>query len=487
MQTKLKTFSLVSTGIVAGVLLSLGITATAQRAGDVRATLPIEELRQFTDVFGAIKNNYVEPVDDRKLITEAINGMVSGLDPHSAYLDEKAFRELRESTQGRFGGLGIEIGSEDGYIKVVSPIEDTPAFRAGIKAGDLIVKIDDVDVKGMTVNEAVTKLRGAPQTKVNITVVRKGEPSPLPFTLVREIIRVQSVRAKLIEPGIGYVRITQFQDPTVEDLGRKLDELNRDGNLKGLVLDLRNNPGGVLPGAIGVSAAFLPRDALIVSTKGQLQEAQAKYLAIKDEYQRSGDDVLRRVPAHFKTVPMVVLVNGGSASASEIVAGALQDYKRAKVLGTQTFGKGSVQTILPLPPDRKTGVKLTISRYYTPLGRSIQAKGIEPDMLVEDTADGNLFEFPREVDLAKHISNDRQAEAAKRQSAVTDEAKKAEEEKRRAAARRPMEFGTPDDYQLQQALNYLKGQPVETKKTLTAAVPAAVSTVTPAAAAVPVK
>ncbi len=478
MRSKFKTFGLISTGIVAGVLLSLGITATAQRAGDGRGTLPIEELRQFTDVFGAIKSNYVEAVDDRKLITEAINGMVSGLDPHSAYLDEKAFKELRESTQGRFGGLGIEVGSEDGYIKVISPIEDTPAFRAGIKAGDLIVKINDVNVKGMTVSEAVAKLRGAPQTKVNISVVRKGEPAPLPFTLVREIIRVQSVRAKIIEPGYGYVRITQFQDPTVEDLGRKLDELNKDGSLKGLVLDLRNNPGGVLPGAIGVSAAFLPRDALIVSTKGQLQEAQAKYLATKEEYQRSGEDVLRRVPASYKTLPMVVIVNGGSASASEIVAGALQDYKRAKVLGTQTFGKGSVQTILPLPPDRKTGVKLTISRYYTPNGRSIQAKGIEPDMLVEDTPDGNLFEFPREVDLAKHISNDRQAEATKRESEA-DAAKKAEEDKRRAA-RKPIEFGSTDDYQLKQAMNYLKGAPVETKKTLTAAAPAAPAVPAPA-------
>ena len=465
MGSKLKTFGLVGTGIIAGVLLSLGITATAQRAAGGRGPLPVEELRQFTDVFGAVKNNYVEPVEDKKLITSAINGMLSGLDPHSAYLDEKAFRELRESTQGRFGGLGIEVGSEDGVIKVITPVEDTPAFRAGIKAGDLITRIDDAEVKGMPLDQAVAKIRGAPNTQITLTITRKGEPAPLKFTMTREIIRVQSVRAKIVEPGYGYVRVTQFQDPTVEDLGKKLEDLAKQGPLKGLVLDLRNNPGGVLPGAIGVSAAFLPRESLIVSTKGQLAEAQAKYFAVKDEYQRSGDDVLRRVPAVFKSLPMVVIVNGGSASASEIVAGALQDYKRATVIGSQTFGKGSVQTILPLPPDRRTGIKLTISRYYTPNGRSIQARGIEPDLQVDDTAEGNLFTFPREVDLDKHISNDRQAEAAARKE---QEARPAEEERRRAALRRPIEFGGKDDFQLQQALNHLKGQPVITHKTLTA-------------------
>lgn len=465
MGTKLKSLGLILSGILAGILLSLGINAAAQRAAEVRGALPVEELRQFTDVFGAIKSNYVEPVEDQKLITAAINGMLSGLDPHSAYLDEKGLREVRESTRGRFGGLGIEVGSEDGYIKVISPIEDTPAFRAGIKAGDLIVRIDGADVKGMSISDAVAKLRGDPQTKVNIGILRKGEPAQLPFTLVREVIKVQSVRAKMVEPGIAYLRITQFQDPTVEDLGRKLEELARDTSLKGLVLDLRNNPGGVLPGAIGVSAAFLPRAALVTSTRGQIQEAQGKYYAVKDEYQRGGDDVLRRVPAVFKNLPMVVLVNGGSASASEIVAGALQDYKRATVIGTQTFGKGSVQTILPLPPDRRTGVKLTVSRYYTPNGRSIQAKGIEPDLLVEDTAEGNLFEFPREVDLQKHIANDRSAEAPKREA--EEKAREAAEERRRAL-RKPLEFGTKDDYQLQQAINHLNGKPVETKRTLTA-------------------
>lgn len=474
MRKSLKNIGLISTGVLAGVLLSLGITATAQRASDARSPLPIDEIRQFTDVFGAIKTSYVEPVDDKKLITEAINGMVSGLDPHSAYLDEKAFKELREATVGRFGGLGIEVGREDGtedgsgYIKVISPIEGTPAFRAGIKTGDLIVKIDDKNVKGLKLNEAVAKLRGDPGTKVTLTIARKDVPTPIVVPLVREEIKVQSVRAKVVEPGYGYIRVSQFQDPTVRDLAAKLEELYKTGPLKGLVLDLRNNPGGVLPGAIGVSAAFLPKDSLVVSTKGQIQEAQGKFFATRDEYQRGGPDLLRDLPPAVHDVPMVVLVNGGSASASEIVAGALQDYKRAKVMGTTTFGKGSVQTILPLPPDRKTGIKLTISRYYTPSGRSIQATGIVPDYVVDDTAKGNIFMFPREADLEHHLSNTDAAavaaanEAARRET-LTPEERRAEDERRAAALKKPIEFGSKDDYQLQQALHLLKGEPVETK------------------------
>ncbi len=475
MRKSLKNIGLISTGVLAGVLLSLGITATAQRASDGRAPLPIDEIRQFTDVFGAIKSSYVEPVDDKKLITEAINGMVSGLDPHSAYLDEKAFKDLRETTVGRFGGLGIEVGREDGvddgagYIKVVSPIEGTPAFRAGVKSGDLIVKIDDANVKGLKLNEAVTRLRGAPGTKVTLTIARKDVNTPIVVPLIREEIKVQSVRAKAVEPGYGYLRVSQFQDPTVADLAGKITELYKAGPLKGLVLDLRNNPGGVLPGAIGVSAAFLPKDALIVSTRGQIQEAQGKFFASRDEYQRGGDDVLRDLPAAIRDVPMVVLVNGGSASASEIVAGALQDYKRAKIVGTTTFGKGSVQTILPLPPDRKTGVKLTISRYYTPNGRSIQATGIVPDYVVDDTAEGNIFAFPREADLEHHLNNTEQAAAVaaatgKKDAAPSADEKKAEDDRRAAALKKPIEFGSKDDYQLQQALHLLKGEPVETKK-----------------------
>ena len=479
MRISVKNLGLIAIGIVAGVALSLGISATAQRLADANGPLPVDEIRQFADVFGAIKTNYVEPVDDRKLITGAINGMVSDLDPHSAYLDEKAFKDLREETVGRFGGLGIEVGSENGYLKVISPIEDTPAFRAGIKPGDLIVKIDDADVKGMSMNDAVMRLRGAPNTKVTITIERTGEAKPFPVTLTREEIKVQSVRAKLVEPGIAYVRIIQFQDPTVEDLAKQLQTLAKPGPLKGIVLDLRNNPGGVLPGAIGVSAAFLPKGSLIVSTKGQIQEAQAKYFANKDEYQRGGEDVLRNLPANVRTAPMVVLVNGGSASASEIVAGALQDYKRATVIGTQTFGKGSVQTILPLPPDRKTGIKLTISRYYTPSGRSIQNTGVTPDYVVDDTAQGNIFDFPRETDLEHHLANPTLVKLQK------DTKNKAGQPAQPGGATgpadvlkkpptKPLEFGSKDDYQLQQALRFLHGESVETKK-MTADASSAVS------------
>ncbi len=496
MRKSFKNVGLISTGVLAGVLLSLGITATAQRASDQRTPLPIDEIRQFTDVFGAIKSSYVEPVDDKKLITEAINGMVSGLDPHSAYLDEKAFRDLRETTVGRFGGLGIEVGREDGvddgsgFIKVVSPIEGTPAFKAGVKSGDLIVKIDDTNVKGLKLNDAVTKLRGAPGTKVTLTLARKDVNTPIVVPLIREEIKVQSVRAKAVEPGYGYLRVSQFQDPTVSDLASKINELYKAGPLKGLVLDLRNNPGGVLPGAIGVSAAFLPKDVLIVSTRGQIQEAQGKFMATRDEYQRGGDDVLRDLPAAIRDVPMVVLVNGGSASASEIVAGALQDYKRAKIVGTTTFGKGSVQTILPLPPERKTGIKLTISRYYTPNGRSIQATGIVPDYVVDDTAEGNIFAFPREADLEHHLNNTELAAATaaaneKKGIEQSPEEKKAEDDRRAAALKKPIEFGSKDDYQLQQALHLLKGEPVETKKMTAALAPeqlvSKAATTTPAA------
>ena len=474
MRKSLKNIGLISTGVLAGVLLSLGITATAQRSSDARSPLPIDEIRQFTDVFGAIKSSYVEPVDDKKLITEAINGMVSGLDPHSAYLDEKAFKDLREQTVGRFGGLGIEVGREEGvddgsgFIRVVSPIEGTPAFRAGVKPGDLIVKIDDQTVKGLKLNDAVLKLRGAPGSKVTLTLARKDVATPIVVPLVREEIKIQSVRAKAIEPGYGYLRVSQFQDPTVSDLASKINELYKAGPLKGVVLDLRNNPGGVLPGAIGVSAAFLPKDSLVVSTRGQIPESQGKFFATRDEYQRGGDDVLGNLPAAIRDVPMVVLVNGGSASASEIVAGALQDYKRAKIVGTTTFGKGSVQTILPLPPERKTGIKLTISRYYTPNGRSIQATGIVPDYIVDDTAEGNIFAFPREADLEHHLNNTEIAAAAaaddKKGIVQSPEEKKAEDDRRAAALKKPIEFGSKDDYQLQQALHLLKGEPVETKK-----------------------
>ncbi|SNS18100.1 carboxyl-terminal processing protease [Noviherbaspirillum humi] len=464
MGSKLKNFSLIGLGVIAGIAGSMQFDATAQKSA---ATLPLEELRQLADVFGLIKSDYVESVDDKKLLTEAISGMVASLDPHSAYLDKKAFKELREGPQGRFVGLGIEVGMEDGYVKVISPIEDSPAHKAGLKAGDLITRLDTTPVKGLTLDEAVKRMRGEPNTKITLTIARKDEDKPIILTIVRQEIRVQSVKSKVIEPGYAWIRVSQFQEPTVDDLAKRLNAIYaQEPNLKGLVLDLRNDPGGVLPGAIGVSAAFLPKDVPVVSTNGQLPDSKATFYARREFYTSSRaalSDPLSRLPEAVKKVPMVVLVNTGSASASEIVAGALQDYKRATIMGTQTFGKGSVQTIRQLSAD--TAVKLTTARYYTPNGRSIQARGIVPDLLVDETAEGDGLNGLRlrEADLTKHLSNDKDKEEAAR--AKLDEL---EEEQRLAALekkRKPLEFGGKDDFQLVQALNHLKGQPVQLSKT----------------------
>jgi len=449
--SKFRNIGLIALGVVAGVLLSLNFQAIADRA--TRGPLPVDELRAFTEVFGAIKQNYVEPVEDRKLITEAINGMLAGLDPHSAYLDADAFKELQVGTQGQFGGLGIEVGMEDGFVKVVSPIEDTPAFRAGIKPGDLIIRLDDTPVKGMTLADAVKRMRGKPNTEITLTISRKGEPRPIVVTLKRAVIRVQSVKSKMIEPGYGWVRVSQFQESTTEHLVRHLSNLYKQGNLKGLVLDLRNDPGGLLYGAVAISSAFLPQKALVVSTDGRTEDAKKKFFATPDDYLRGmREDVLKGLPAAAKTVPMVVLVNGGSASASEIVAGALQDHKRATVIGTQTFGKGSVQTIMPL--GNATAIKLTTARYYTPSGRSIQAKGITPDVIVEEPGADAQARL-READLERHLENDRDAEAKRKKNAprVTPALPAGELPK-------PIEMGSKEDFQLLQALNFLQGKPV---------------------------
>jgi len=451
--SKLRNIGLIALGVVAGILVSLNFQAIADRAA--RTPLPVEELRAFTEVFGAIKQNYVEPVEDKKLINEAINGMLSGLDPHSAYLDAEAFRELQVGTQGQFGGLGIEVGMEDGFVKVVSPIEDTPAFRAGIKPGDLIIRLDDTPVKGMTLNDAVKRMRGKPNTQITLTLVRKGEPQPIVVTLTRAVIRVQSVKSKVIEPGYGWVRVSQFQESTTDNLVKHVENLYKQAPLKGLVLDLRNDPGGLLYGAVAISSAFLPAKVLVVSTDGRTEDAKKKFLASPEDYLRGArDDVLKGLPVAVKTVPMVVLVNGGSASASEIVAGALQDHKRATVIGTQTFGKGSVQTIMPL--GNSTAIKLTTARYYTPGGRSIQALGIKPDIVVEDPSD--TLTRVREADLTRHLNNGQP---------------KADEKKEPTAPRvkpqppvsqpdmKPVELGSKEDFQLQQAVAHLKGEPVK--------------------------
>jgi carboxyl-terminal processing protease len=457
---------LVAAGVVGGVCISLGLTALAQRGPT--GPLPIEDIRAITDVFDAVKRNYVEPVDDKKLLNGAIQGMLQDLDPHSQYLDADAFKDLRDSTQGEFGGLGIEVGTEDGFIKVQTPIEDTPAFRAGIKSGDLIVRIDDKSTKGLNLQDAVKLMRGKPGTKLTLTVSRKDNPVPMVFTLTRDVIKIQSVRSRDIEPGFGYVRISQFQERTVESLVTKLNEIAaKQPNLKGLVLDLRNDPGGLLHGAIGVSAAFLPQDKLVVYTEGRTEENRRKFFASPEDYRGLRDDPLRKLNPIFKTVPVVVLVNAGTASASEIVAGALQDHGRAKIVGQATFGKGSVQTIIPLSPT--TGVKLTTARYYTPKGRAIQAKGIEPDYVVNETAQGDVYAdlFMREADMERHLTgrDEKQADAKSAEQRARELVERAERiEKLRAEGRRPIEFGSAEDFQLAQALNLLKGQPVVTAK-----------------------
>lgn len=443
---KFRSFGLVSVGLVSGILLSLGITAVAQRG----STLPLDELRQFSSVFAAIKNNYVEPVGDKKLIDGAIAGMLSDLDPHSAYLDADAFKEMQTATQGEFGGLGIEVGTEDGVVKVISPIEDTPAARAGIRAGDLITKIDNTSTKGMTLTEAVKMMRGRVKTPITLTIVREGQAQPLVIKIVRDTIRVRSVRSKMLDDNIGYVRIAQFQEKTGSDLVRHLKELGAKGAPKGLILDMRNDPGGLLNSAIGVSAAFLKPDVLVVSTDGRAPDSKHKYMANSADYARGESDYMTGLPAWVKTVPMVVLVNVGSASASEIVAGALQDHKRATIMGNRTFGKGSVQVILPISDS--TAIKLTTSRYFTPSGRSIQATGIVPDVVVADTAEGDLFRASREADLQRHLTNRQAADAENKASAPEAEL---------ADTSKVFQFGSPEDFQLQQAVNYLEGKPVQ--------------------------
>jgi carboxyl-terminal processing protease len=462
MTSKLKNLGLIGLGLVAGIAGSMQFDALAQRNSG--SPLPVEELRTLADVFGLIKSDYVEAVDDKKLLSEAISGMVASLDPHSAFLDKKAFKELREGTQGKFVVLGIEVGMEDGYVKVISPIEDSPAFKAGLKSGDLITRLDTTPVKGMTLDEAVKRMRGEPNTKITLTVARKDEDKPLLITIVRQEIKVQSVKSKVIEPGYGWIRVSQFQEPTVDDLAKKINQLyQQEPNLKGLVLDLRNDPGGLLPGAIGVSAAFLPKEVAIVSTNGQLPDSKATYFARREFYgTRSGADPLARLPESVKKVKMVVLVNSGSASASEIVAGALQDYKRATIMGTQTFGKGSVQTIRQLSAD--TAVKLTTARYFTPSGRSIQAKGITPDIIVEESANGGGGGMRiREADLDRHLVNDKEKEPAKTdakpQTKATTKPAKEKNGKEEAEDEMPprLEYASKADYQFQQALNLLKG------------------------------
>ena len=452
---------LVFAGLIVGLMLSLTYSAVAEKM--VKPQLPIEDLRAFAEVFGKIKSDYVEPVEDKKLISEAISGMLTGLDPHSTYMDVDAFKDMQAATQGEFGGLGIEVGMEDGLVKVISPIEDSPAYAAGIKSGDLIMKLDEKLVKGMTLNDAVKIMRGKPDTPITLTILRKNEAKPLLVTLVRAIIKNKSVKYKLTEPGYAYARVTQFQEHTGEDLAKAINAMHAEnkGPFKGFVLDLRNDPGGLLNGAVGVSAAFLPKDTLVVYTEGRAPDSKMNLTVNPENYARGGavNDYMRDIPADLKTVPMVVLINAGSASASEIVAGALQDHKRATLIGMRSFGKGSVQTIMPM--NNGAAIKLTTARYFTPKGRSIQAKGIEPDYYVEDGTDqsNNIHE----ADLSRHLSNPKDAPSGSAKpdnSAAAAAAKAKLNEKKFAEASAPIEPASKEDLQFAQAMNFLKGKPV---------------------------
>ncbi|APW43846.1 S41 family peptidase [Rhodoferax saidenbachensis] len=465
---KLKITGWIALGVVAGALTTVSLQTVAR---NTLAPLPLEELQQLAAVFGMVKSDYVEPVDEKKLITDAISGMVSSLDPHSQYFDKKSFKEFKEGTSGRFVGVGIEITQEDGLVKVVTPIEGSPAFRAGLKTNDLITKIDDTAVKGLSLNDAVKRMRGEPNTKVLLTIFRKDENRSFPVTITREEIKQQSVRGKIVEPGYAWIRVSQFQERTVDDFAKKVDEMyKQEPRLKGLVLDLRNDPGGLLNAAVAISATFLPENVTVVSTNGQTPESKQVLKATPSDYMgRVGSDPLKTMPAALKKIPLIVLVNEGSASASEIVAGALQDHKRATIMGSQTFGKGSVQTFRPLGPD--TGLKITTSRYYTPSGKSIQAKGIVPDVWVDETVEGSPFAAlrTREADLEKHLTSGQGEEKkdAAREKAREEAMKRLEEESRKPVAeRKPPEFGSDKDFQLAQAINQLKGKPVLVSKTL---------------------
>jgi carboxyl-terminal processing protease len=425
---------LISAGAILGSTLIFGQMVFAEKPpASSKPDIPLNELRAFSEIFGRIKNNYVEPVEDKELLQNAIRGMLSGLDPHSTYLDLEDFKNLREGTSGEFGGLGIEVTLEDGFVRVVSPIDDTPAAEAGVLAGDLIIRLDEKPVKGMVLREAVDMMRGKPGTDLLITILREGEDKPLNITLTRAIIKVKSVKHKTLEPGYGYVRISTFQQRTSEGLNKAIEQLKKDNNdkLSGLVLDLRNNPGGLLNAAVDVSDAFITK-GLIVYTDGRIPDS-------KQEFNAKPRDLL-------EGAPLVVLVNGGSASASEIVAGALQDHHRAVILGTKTFGKGSVQTVMPLTD--KTAVKMTTARYFTPSGRSIQAEGIVPDITIERvkiTAINNTgFKPLSERDLSKHISNGNGKTDTDTSEKVTD----------KEISSVPLAV---TDYALSEALNLLKG------------------------------
>jgi len=437
MSKQYKTFLVLVFGIFVGVSVSLTSSVLADKKTETSNGLPLNELRNFSDIFARVKTDYVEDVDDKTLLENAIRGMLSGLDPHSTYMDSEEYKELKIGTTGKFGGLGIQVGMEDGFVKVISPIDDTPAFRAGLKSGDLIIRLDDKTVKGLTLNDAVKIMRGDPGTDIKLTVIREGADKPLPFTVTRDIISVKSVKSRMLEPDYGYIRISNFQSKTGRDLLSEINKLKKENKeaLKGLVLDLRNNPGGVLSAAADVSDAFI-NSGKLVYTKGRIANSDFEFNA------KPGDIM--------EGSPMVVLINGGSASASEIVAGALQDHRRAIIMGSKSFGKGSVQTIQEL---RSGGaVKITTARYFTPNGRSIQGEGITPDVILEnydikDSKDNGASLRIKEADLKGTITN-----PTKSQEAI----EKAEEEGKKEAEEHPT-IKASEDFQLYEGLLLLKG------------------------------
>lgn len=461
----LKKIAIYTAGALTGVVLSISAQSFAKESKVGSEALPIESLRTMAEVYSQIKANYVSDEKDEKILENAMKGMVSGLDPHSEYMDKKDYVDLKESTSGEFGGLGMEVGMEDGFVKVIAPIEDTPAERAGVKSGDFIVKINDESTRGMSVTDAVKKMRGKPNTKITLTLSRKDSSKPIVVNLTRAIIKVKSVRSHLLESGYGYVRVTQFQERTVPSVVQAIVELTskNQGALKGLVLDLRDDPGGLLTGAVGVSAVFLDKDQVVVSTKGRDQKQGMLLKATPEDYLLvAGKDPLKDLPSEIKEIPITVLINSGSASASEIVAGALQDHKRAVIVGTRSFGKGSVQSVLPL--SNGGAMKLTTALYYTPNDRSIQATGIVPDV---DVADKNRAFESREADLSGHIGNPLGAEEVKggvktkaeRKEEATSEPSEAKEESKEKDNEDLSSRRIPNpakDEQLRQALDLLK-------------------------------
>ncbi len=438
MSNQYKTILVLVFGIFVGISVSLTSSVMAEKKTEESVGLPLNELRNFSDIFARIKSDYVENVDDKTLLENAIRGMLSGLDPHSTYLNPEEYKELKIGTTGKFGGLGIQVGMEDGFVKVISPIDDTPAFRAGLEAGDLIIRLNDKSVKGMTLNDAVKIMRGDPGTDIKLTVIREGADRPLPFTVTRDIISVKSVKSRILEADYGYIRISNFQSKTARDLVSEVSNLKKENNseLKGLVLDLRNNPGGVLSAAADVSDAFI-NDGKLVFTKGRIDNSRFEFNA------KPGDIM--------NGSPVVVLINGGSASASEIVAGALQDHNRAVIMGSKSFGKGSVQTIQEL---RSGGaVKITTARYFTPSGRSIQGEGITPDIIldryeIKESKDISSLRI-KESDLNHTISNPTKSQEAIKKA--TEEGEPEGEEKKQ------QKLKASEDFQLYEALLLLKG------------------------------